>query len=143
MVKNPNRKAYPKLVAYSFLIGLHLFHVRFVWYFILYSAIINRMPVKAHPETIYDYFKAGEWQVTIIWVIYLFRFFTVFPNFTTVSKYCYWNLVLSFSTFSEFKSKKKLNGLSNFTLFCLPSSVTDTHSWSLNSHHIGAQWYCN
>jgi amino acid transporter len=89
IVKNPNKKSYPKIIIIAFIISLlayNFYAFGSFGIFEYYLGIINRIPFKAHPETIYDYFRVGDWQVFLLQFIHLLHFTTAFPNFMIVSK---------------------------------------------------------
>lgn len=89
IIKNPNRNEYHGAVRKTFVFGTLVYAFIALGSFSRYlsnTGIVNRTPYKQNPETINEFFKPGEWQNSLIEVVYMIHMISAFPNFLIISK---------------------------------------------------------
>ena len=48
---------------------------------------MHRKVTRNPPETMFDYFSGGEWEMTAIYILFTYHFFTVLPEFIIAAAY--------------------------------------------------------
>ena len=54
-------------------------------YFVVNRGLVNRKTIR-DPETIQDFFSAGEWEITILYIVYMVRFTAVLPELSIINR---------------------------------------------------------